>query len=169
MNIEILINGLMQNSDVFKGLLENVSVDQQVWKTKPDKWSLLEVVCHLFDEEREDFKTRVKCLLAIPPKDPPPIDPVGWVTERRYIDMNYNNVLSSFLKEREESIKWLKSQINSNWSNKYEHTHFGIITPYFYLSNWLAHDFLHIRQIVKLKFDYINAISDENLEYAGKW
>ena len=37
------------------------------------------------------------------------------------------------------------------------------------LTNWLAHDYLHIRQIIKLKFDFLKDQSDEHLSYAGEW
>jgi len=39
----------------------------------------------------------------------------------------------------------------------------------FILANWLAHDYLHIRQITRLKYDYLQDIPNENLSYAGNW
>ncbi|MEM6429633.1 MAG: hypothetical protein AAF708_10365 [Deinococcota bacterium] len=38
----------------------------------------------------------------------------------------------------------------------------------FFLENWLAHDYLHMRQVVKLKYDYLTA-DGVNLIYAGTW
>jgi hypothetical protein len=38
-----------------------------------------------------------------------------------------------------------------------------------FLHNWLAHDYLHIRQINRLKFAYLKAHSDISLDYAGAW
>jgi uncharacterized protein YutE (UPF0331/DUF86 family) len=35
--------------------------------------------------------------------------------------------------------------------------------------NWLAHDYLHIRQIIRLKFEYLKGFTGENLSYAGDW
>ena len=35
--------------------------------------------------------------------------------------------------------------------------------------NWLAHDYLHIRQIIRLKFAYLQQLSKEDLSYAGNW
>jgi hypothetical protein len=37
------------------------------------------------------------------------------------------------------------------------------------LANWLAHDYLHFRQITKLKYDYIKYRTGEDLAYAGTW
>jgi hypothetical protein len=43
------------------------------------------------------------------------------------------------------------------------------MTAMLFLSNWLAHDYLHIRQIIKLKFDYLEKMTGEGLSYAGDW
>ena len=134
-----------------------------------NKWCLLEVVCHLYDEEREDFRTRVKCVLEDPASAPPSFDPLIWVVEREYKKQNYDQVLSSFLAERETSVEWLKSIKDPKWSNTYMHPKLGPMSAYLFLTNWLAHDYLHIKQIIKLKFDYLNHHSGERLDYAGTW
>ena len=167
--ISHIINGLEHNRSVFEDLFSPILEHQKTWKPEPHKWSLLEVLCHLYDEEREDFKTRVRCLLQSPVEPPPLFDPTVWVTERRYIDQNYDDRLSELLNERTASIDWLNSLEDANWLNEYEHPKMGIRTPLFYLSNWLAHDFLHIRQIMKLKLDYLNHVSGTDLNYAGTW
>jgi hypothetical protein len=33
----------------------------------------------------------------------------------------------------------------------------------------MAHDLLHIRQITKLKYDYLKYLSGQGLSYAGDW
>jgi hypothetical protein len=55
-----IIKKLEENAAVFKSLLENIPKDQSYWKPSPGKWSLLEVINHLYDEEREDFRQRIK-------------------------------------------------------------------------------------------------------------
>lgn len=37
------------------------------------------------------------------------------------------------------------------------------------LANWLAHDHLHLRQIVRLKYERLKALGGEPLAYAGEW
>lgn len=39
----------------------------------------------------------------------------------------------------------------------------------FFLTNWLTHDYLHMRQIIKLKYDYLEQQSGEMIDYAGTW
>lgn len=139
------------------------------WKPAPDKWCLLEVVCHLADEEREDFRARVRHVLTTPGEALPPIDPQGWVQERKYISRAYNDMVEIFLEERKASVAWLQSLNQPNWANAYQHPKFGPLTAELFLANWLAHDYLHIRQILGLKHGLLRLRSTQDLSYAGEW
>ena len=55
MNHNYIIKKLDANAPTFKSLLENISDEQARWKPSPKKWSLLEVINHLYDEEREEY------------------------------------------------------------------------------------------------------------------
>jgi hypothetical protein len=140
-----------------------------MWKPNPEKWCLLEIVCHLYDEEREDFRARTKHTLETPNAPLPPIDPQGWVEARNYLQQNYHDKLNNFLTERELSVIWLQTLSNAKWDNAYEHPKLGRMTAKMFLANWLAHDYLHIRQITKVKFDYLKQLTNEDLSYAGNW
>ena len=164
-----IIQELHRNQNVFKSLLIGVEKEEYLWKSKPEKWCLLEIVCHLYDEEREDFRARVVHVLKNLELPLLPIDPVGWVQERKYIQQNYDEVLNNFLTERERSVTWLQSLTDPKWDNAYHHPKFGEMTAKMFLSNWLAHDYLHIRQIIKLKFNHLKQVSGEPLTYAGEW
>ena len=166
---EKIFDELHRNKNVFRELLSNISKESIYWSQNPEKWCLLEVVCHLYDEEREDFRTRVKCVLDDPETPPPSFDPIIWVKERNYRGQDYDFVLSNFLKERESSVQWLRSIQNPEWSNTYHHPKLGPMSAYLFLTNWLAHDYLHIRQIIRLKFNYLKEKSAEALNYAGDW
>lgn len=149
--------------------MTGLTEEEYLWKSNFDKWCLLEIICHLYDEEREDFRARIRHVLETPTKPLPQFDPTEWVKERNYIDKNYTETIDKFLDERQKSIKWLNSLSNPEWENAYIHPKFGKMTAKMFLSNWLAHDYLHIRQIIKLKFDYLKGLSDETLNYAGDW
>lgn len=164
-----IVNQLEQNKRVFETLLAATPAEEQHWKAAPDKWSLLEIVCHLYDEEREDFRARVRHTLTMPEEEMPPIDPAGWVTSRNYAAQDFETMLSKFLEERALSVSWLRALQNPNWESTYQHPKFGPMSAKFFLSNWLAHDFLHIRQIVKLRYDQLGQRSGESLVYAGNW
>ena len=169
MNSNYIISELKKNKLVFNELLENLDDNLITWKSTPDKWSLLEIVCHLVDEEINDFRARLKSTLENPEKELIPIDPIGWVISKKYIEQNYNTKLVEFLNEREKSIIYLEQLKEPKWDNFYQHAKFGKLSAKLFFTNWLAHDYLHIRQIIKLKYDYLSFTSKENLNYAGNW
>jgi len=164
-----IVKQLQKNKFVFQSLLEDVQPELITWRPRPDKWCLLEIVCHLQDEEQYDFRFRAQWVLEKPNVLPPPFNSIDWVEDHKYMKQEYNTMVQKFLSERDASIIWLKELKNPNWDNSYNHKTLGKITAKHYLDNWLAHDYLHIRQIIKQKFDYFNSQTNENLEYAGVW
>lgn len=169
MDSHSIIITLEKNKTDFQSLLSGISAEESLWKPSEDQWCLLEVVCHLYDEEREDFRARVESVLNDPKAALPKIDPEGWVKKRNYIGQNYGEMLIRFFGEREKSIKWLMSLENPQWSNAYRHKTHGPMSAGMFLTNWLAHDYLHLKQIIRLKYDYLGHISGESLKYAGEW
>lgn len=167
--MEAIINELQKNKDVIYNLLKDETENAFKWKQSSKKWCLLEIICHLYDEEREDFRFRTQWVLEKPNQTPPPFNPINWVHERKYLEQDYHNVLMKFTAERERSITWLKSLKDINWEHSFVHPKLGILTAKYFLENWLAHDYLHVRQILKLKFDYLQEHNSNNLEYAGNW
>lgn len=140
-----------------------------MWKPAPDKWCMLQVVCHLLDEEKEDFKKRMKHCLENPKAPFESIDPQGWVESRKYMEQNYEEKAAAFLAERKASIVWLESLVDPPLQNFHEHKHFGPMSAQYFLENWLAHDYLHIRQLLRLKNGYLRANVSGSVEYAGNW
>jgi hypothetical protein len=139
------------------------------FKATPESWSVLEVVCHLYDEEREDFRQRLDIILHRPTERWPPIDPVGWVTMRRYNERNLAETLDSFLAEREKSLTWLKSLSTPNWEAEYS-APFGSIKAGDVLASWVAHDTLHTRQLLELRRGRIVSLAEPfDVGYAGEW
>lgn len=160
---------LNRDGKIFEDLLSDLSSQEYLWKPSENKWCLLEIVCHLFDEEREDFRARVKHILETSELSMKTIDPVGWVKDRNYIKKDFNIVLFDFIEERKKSLEWLMNLNNPDWNKKYLHPKLGDMSANMILANWVAHDYLHIRQIVKLKYDYLKSITKENFSYAGDW
>lgn len=169
MNHIRIINELKRNRSVFSELLKGISKEEYLWKQNSEKWCLLEIVCHLYDEEREDFGGRTKQVLNDPNAILAPIDPAGWVKSRNYIEQNYDEMLDKFLNERDSYVEWLLSLKDPKWDNAHMHPKFGAMSAELFFVNWLAHDLLHLRQILKLKHDYLKQSTKEDLGYAGEW
>jgi hypothetical protein len=169
MEVKEIIERLQSNSDVFKTLLFYKTKSEFLWRPSPEKWCLLEIVCHLLDEEIEDFRARTNHILETPLKDMNSINPKGWVLERQYIAQDYNKKLDLFLKERGKSIVWLKGLTEANWKNTFKHDILGHMSAKLFLANWLAHDYLHMRQILRYQYLYLKEKSNIDLAYAGNW
>ncbi len=169
MNIDFYISRLEENARIIECLISGTTPEQGNWKPFPEKWSILEVINHLFDEEREDFKPRLKNTLSDPEKKWDPISPVEWVTDRKYSERDLKESLQNFLRERSKSIDWLRSISGPNWSNSYAHTS-GAITAGDLITSWVGHDLLHIKQITRLQYDYlIRHSAPYKPDYAGNW
>ena len=169
MDISLIIQDLSKNKETLHALLTMVEDEEILWKADPSMWCLLEVVCHLYDEEREDFRARANHLLQHPGVPPPLFDQLAWVTERKYIEQDYRERLKEFLSERAKSIQWLQSHQSASWHNAFHHQKLGVITAGYYLTNWVAHDLLHMRQILKIKYLYLQDSGGMDLSYAGNW
>jgi hypothetical protein len=160
---------LFNNASVIENLARGLSNEQARWKPSPEKWSILEVVNHLYDEERDDFRHRLDSVLHHTERRWPPIDPPGWARERKYNERELNESLERFLAERRKSVEWLKELKEPRLENKYEHPQ-GIISAGDLLASWVAHDFLHVRQLARLHWEYLNSISAPyRTAYAGEW
>ena len=170
MEREIAIRRLEADRDAIAALFSNISEEQARWKPTPDEWSLLETMAHLYDEEREDFRKRLDIILHTPDALWPPIDPQGWVTERAYNDREIDLTLWDFLRERNQSLSWLRSLKNPDWSHPAPTPWNDAMTGEQMLHCWLAHDMLHLRQMVELHYKYIEQLAaPESVEYAGGW
>ncbi|MDC6366073.1 MULTISPECIES: DinB family protein [Flavobacteriaceae] len=169
MTLEQGIASLEQNRRVLLETLANIPLELVNWKKSSGDWSLLEIICHLVDEEKEDFRTRVEHTLKNPDKPLIPIDPAAWVKQRNYNGQDFKTKLQQFDHERQKSIAWLKSTFDLHWENVLHHPQRGPISAYSFLFNWLAHDYHHIRQINNIKYAFLKESSGDSLTYAGKW
>ncbi len=170
MDLNYFIGRLIAGADLFRGLTSGVPEEQVRWRPAPEKWSLIEIVNHMYDEERLDFRKRLDLLLHSPGEPWPEIDPEGWVKEKKYSERDWADSVSAFLAERERSTTWLRGLESPEWDRSYSHPVLGELQAGTMLSSWLAHDYLHARQIVTLHFRYLEEISRPySPGYAGQW
>lgn len=148
MNIDRLIHSLEKNGDLIVRFFSDLGEDQARWKETPRRWSLLEILSHLLDEERSDFRVRLELTLRDPTLEWPAVDPERWAVERKYNSMDINNTLVEFRQEREKSLAWLRELGDVKWENAKVHPSLGTLQAGDFLVSWAAHDLLHLRQAV---------------------
>jgi len=169
MEIDYFVSQMARNAERIRALVEGVSDHQARWNPDPASWSILEVINHLYDEEREDFRVRLDFVLHRPGQPWPSIDPEGWVMERRYNERDVGESLNDFLSMREESLAWLRSLTSPDWGAAYD-APFGRITAGELFASWVAHDLFHMRQLVELHWAYTtHQLEPYQVEYAGSW
>jgi len=121
MHFAKLIDSLERFGRTLPIVVRDVTDDDSRWKPPDGAWSILEVVCHLADEEEFDFRKRAKLTLSNPSQPWPPIDPEGWAVERHYNDGILDEAVQRFGRLRTQSTTWLRSLESPDWKRAYDH------------------------------------------------
>jgi hypothetical protein len=69
-----VITALAANHATYQALFSKIPETVIHWRSQPEKWNLVEIACHMRDE---DWRERVKCTLETPEAFPTPIDPAS--------------------------------------------------------------------------------------------
>lgn len=169
MNAAEAAERLQRSGRAITALFEGMDAAQARWRPDEESWSALEVLNHLYDEEREDFRTRLRLTLIEPDEPWPPIDPRGWVDERRYNERDPMTSLRNFLTERDASLEWLGTLVEPDWESGRD-LPFGRLRAGDLLASWCAHDLLHLRQLIELHYAYlVHQAAPYDVRYAGDW
>ncbi len=73
LGVDLAAERLGRSSTLVISLFDHLPAELQRWKPSPERWSLLEIVNHLADEEALDFRTRIERTLRDPSGAWPPI------------------------------------------------------------------------------------------------
>lgn len=169
MEFKILYQELVNSTEMIRSLLAGIRQEEAQIKPSRSSWSVLEVVCHLYDEEREDFREHLDFILHRQHEEWHPIAPTAWVKLRKYNEQNFNSMRNKFFRERATSLDWLKKIRNSDWNTAYK-SKWGTMRAGDMFACWVAHDNLHIRQLTELRRRHIERITKPyHIQYAGDW
>ena len=169
MELEFLTNRMANQAGAIHSLTLGISTEQARWKPDQQTWSILEVINHLYDEECADFRVRLDIILHHPAQPWPPINPTGWVTERLYNRRDLAQSVDDFLKERRKSLIWLRGLDAPDWHASVTAS-FGKFSAGDIFAAWVAHDLLHLRQLVELHWAFtLQAAQPYQVNYAGNW
>ena len=169
MEFKTLYQELVYSTEMIQALIKDIDQKQTQIKPSPGKWSILEVVCHLYDEEREDFREHLDFILNHQGEEWHPISPFAWVKLRQYNQQDFKVMKSKFFRERKKSLAWLKGLKNIDWNIQYSSKRRSMSAGEMFAA-WVAHDNLHIRQLVELRRAYIERLTKPyDIQYAGDW
>jgi len=168
-SLQDIIKQLQAHSQAIRALVSGLTVEESRWKPDLETWSVLEVLNHLVDEEIYDFRAHLDHILQAPDQPWPEIDPEGWVSLRHYNEQALHDTLARYETEREKSLTWLAKLSAPDWDAAVTQP-WGTLSAGDVLAAWLAHDLLHVRQLVELRYLITKKASQPfQLDYAGKW
>lgn len=139
------------------------------WRARPapDEWAAVEIVCHLRDEEAEDFGARVRVLLEGGARFAP-IDPEGWARAGRYQEADPADALAAFRRQRAESLALLAAAAPQRLTASGESPSGSRLSGLDLLAAWVAHDGLHLRQLAgTLTREWVDRWAPLRADYAG--
>lgn len=167
---EPVIRRLAAFPDTLRPLIAGIDDRDLLWRPSPGHWSITEILAHLALEESQDFRPRLRAILAEPQLKWEPIDPEGAVREADAHARGIEHWLSEFASERNDSIEWLRDLRSPDWSRANVHPVHGAMPASGLLGAWAAHDALHLRQIAKRLYQLAQRQAGEyEVGYAGSW
>jgi len=132
------------------GILEALVADLDAadWRARPSpaEWSPVEIVCHLRDEEAEDFGARVLAVLT-GTGPAPPIDPERWAVDRGYREADPGVALETFRARRTASLAMLGRASPEQLAAALHHPAGLPLNGLDLVAAWVTHDRLHLHQV----------------------
>jgi hypothetical protein len=155
----------------YPGVLDGLlgGADAATWNARPaaNEWSPAEIICHLRDEEVEDFRARVQAILAGAGRFTA-IEPERWAVERRYVDADGPAVLAEFERRRAASLRFLDDLTTDRLTGAAERPSAGTLSGLDLVVAWVAHDRLHLAQLAAtLARTWATRWSPLRADYAG--
>jgi FMN phosphatase YigB (HAD superfamily) len=125
-----------------------LSLSSKAWSHEPtlDDWSMIELICHLRDTEREVHHLQIKTLLEESKPFVPRPDAAVWAKQRKYLNEDGQKALGEFTSARKETLEILRHLSDESWSRPARHAIFGP-TNFLEVVGFMGdHDKMHIQQ-----------------------
>jgi len=168
-HMDEILHRLAKNAEAIRALVSSLSEEQAQWKPDPDNWSMKEVMAHVYNEERVDFRQHLKEMLSVPQQ------PWGGLQQEWLTVESCQQALEGFLRERETSIAWLKGLPGADWEITLSAS-FGpsndtiTLSAGDVLTSWVEHDYLHLRQMIEVLHAWnVKQSEPYAVDYAGGW
>jgi hypothetical protein len=135
-----------------KAALKGVPKKLLLWTPGPGKWSILEIVAHMRDMERDAYLTRYRRILAEDNPALPDLDGDLIALRDDYRSLKLPEVLRDWLKFRRECLRLLKSVKGPRWERMGTHETAGPLSMDALLRRHaMANDEAHLSQIETIK------------------
>jgi hypothetical protein len=148
---EALLRSARRDLERLPGLLDALltDLDDTMWRARPlpNEWAPVEIICHLRDEEAEDFGARVRVTVEGGTAFVP-IDPEKWAVARRYRADDPHAALALLKQRRVENLAFLATVDAKRLATEVELRGAGRLSGLDLIAAWVTHDRLHVTQLV---------------------
>jgi hypothetical protein len=135
-----------------KEALRGVPKKLLLFTPAPGKWSILEILCHMRDMEREAYLERYTRILAEPEPPLPDVNGDAFAIERDYRGQKAADILRDWMRLRRESLRLLKKAKPEQWRRAGIHETMGRLTIDELVARHAAgNDMAHLAQIEAIK------------------
>jgi len=125
--------------------------DEALWRRRPapERWSALEVLCHLRDTERDVWAPRLDRMLRERMPEIPNANMAGWETSRRYNEQAPARALEEWVEARRTLLARLAPLSRADWVRTGIHATHGPYPLAEMVRTIGDHDLSHRRQIAE--------------------
>lgn len=144
---EQLLGQLEASPDRAERLIAGVPDERVRRAPGPGRWSVLEVLCHVRDSDREVLVPRLARFAAEPEPFFENIDMTGWDRERAYAAQSPAESLAQWRAARRGAIATLATFGRAEWNRLGFHSLRGPYPLSEMVRGWVEHDLSHLHQI----------------------
>lgn len=135
-----------------KEALRGVPKKLLLFTPAPGKWSILEILCHMRDMEREAYLERYTRILAEPEPRLPDLNGEAFAIERDYRAQKAGDVLRDWMRLRRESLRLIRKAKPEQWRRAGIHETAGRLTiDDLVARHAVGNDAAHLSQIDSIK------------------
>ena len=169
LDLDDLTMQMARNAQTIHQLTLGFSTEAGRWKPDAETWSVVEVLNHLYYEERMDFRLLLAQGFQIEPLRADFIGEYPFSGEFPYDAADAAQAVRAFLDERAQSLIWLRGLGDVDWNAQCQIRR-GPISTGDVMAAWVAHDLLHMRQLVELHYAHLTRqLQPNSVIYAGDW
>ena len=150
-NTQIAIIALLRATAANIDSYRRMGLNLDFFKNRPEanEWSLVEIISHLADVDREVNIPRLKLIQS---QENPFIEAAltdHWADERNYLKNDPFQTIENFVENRKQLLEILSEFDTNIWKKSINHAIFGPTTVSELIKFTTQHDRIHISQIVK--------------------
>jgi len=146
-----VLQTLRSTEIVLFAILADLEVVALTQRPAPHEWSIVEVLCHLRDLEREVFPVRAELIRRNDGSLIQRFDQNAWAAERNYTGDDPRRAADEFTLCRRKNLLLIEQIREDELEHKAGHSEFGELTLRALLADWAGSDLVHTAQLQRIR------------------